>query len=140
MYLINIFSIIFLLLISIEDIKTYEISETLLISFFVVVLCLSFHFEFGDFAKSVFNALFFCFFFWIISVVTKGLGLGDVKLIGIIAFVSGFFDTIFICLVACVDGIIIFCMKRVEKKDCKKIAFAPCLFIGFLLDCIKKCI
>ena len=131
---INLFLVIYLVLISIEDTKSLKIKNSVLLGMFLTCFCSSV----PDFSESIFfnllnSILFFCLFYFV-SKFTKGLGSGDIKLIFIIAFFEGFFKTILCLLIASMCGILFSVVIHLKNRDISKIPFAPFITLGFAAE------
>ena len=88
---------------------------------------------------SVFGFAISFFVFFLMSILTKsGIGMGDVKLVsamGCLIGLSGTFFSVFYGMVVCMFMAIGFiAFKKRKVKD--KIAFAPFIYIGYLITMI----
>lgn len=133
----NFFLLFYLIIISLYDIKYLKIEDSFLTGLFIttsgVVIA-----DNNLFIRNFFVAVLFFLVFFLIYSFTDGLGFGDVKLISLIAYSSGFWNTCIISIVACIVGLIFFLIRFIQKKYILKIPFAPFLTAGTLIAFIKE--
>ncbi len=82
-------------------------------------------------------AVLFVVFFFLLSLIMKNsIGMGDIKLLLVMALfqgVTGFFGALFISMiVAFIIAIVFLVSKRKHKKD--SMAFAPSLLVGTIIS------
>lgn len=125
--------LIFLSILSFWDIKKFCIPNFILLVFFISILISHFILLSNSFINSFVNAVFFTFLFHIISVITKGLGAGDVRVLGILAIPLSFLQMCILGIISCIVGFLIFCtIAKLFKKKTNRIPFIPCITVGFI--------
>lgn len=132
-------ALILLFVIAVIDIAFYKIPDLLL--FLILVEC--FIFDLIKNSESIIYqtsaAIILFVIFLCIYKVAGGIGFGDVKLMGVIGYTLGFFDSVFVCLGACVLGIIFFILsKAFMHKKLKRLPFAPFVFVSTLVEVIIR--
>ena len=125
--------LLFLLILSLWDIKKLCIPNFVLLMFLISTLFSHFFLLKNPFIKTFLNTVFFTFLFHVISVLSKGLGAGDVKVFGILAIPLSFLQTCVLGIISCIFGIFLFCITTIFfKKKTNHIPFIPCLTVGFI--------
>ena len=124
----------YLALISIEDIKSLKIKNTALFGMFVTCFCFSISSVSESILCCLLNSILFFCIFYLISKITKGLGSGDVKLVGVIAYFTEFFKMIFCLLFASIAGILFIILRSFKNTANIKIPFAPFITVGLLVS------
>lgn len=126
--------LLYLLVISFYDLRTGRIPNYITIPFFVLLLVSDIFIAPLKIPTQLLCAAFFFFLFLCIAYVTKGLGMGDVKLAAVIGYCKGFFDTSLIFILACFAGLIFFFGRNFLRKELKKIPFSPFVTAGYLMS------
>jgi len=128
------------------DKKTHRIPNAVILTALgagAALLLLELVFSSGNFKSELFSSFFgmICcvVFFYIIARLTKeGIGMGDVKLIAVTAWLLGLAPTVTVVLVSMilcsVAAIILVIAKKKNKSD--RIAFGPFMFFGYILTLI----
>jgi leader peptidase (prepilin peptidase) / N-methyltransferase len=129
--------LLFAILISIVDLRSYRIPDTLLaIAAFVSILLACIFDRSNVLYRFLLSGGSFLLLYLFSLVVTSGLGFGDVKFISIAAFNLGIFDAWVMLTVACLLGIGFGLLRRLIGKNDparkNKIPFAPFLCLGIL--------
>ena len=122
------------------DIKCYKIPNNVVLMGTVFLVCHTVTNPFQILSYRYLNVIFFISLFYSIALLTHGLGMGDVKVMGIISFVEDFFSICTIGVIACIFGAVIFFVQKVIKhKKLTRIPFVPCLTFGFVIvEILKK--
>ena len=128
---------LFMILIVISDIVYFRIPDILLLTWFFFYVATS---VFCDSVTSHFLAAsIFLVLLSGICIFHGGFGLGDVKLVTLIALILGFFDALFVCIAACGFCMLYFIALELLVKNStasysKKVPFAPFLMLGYLFE------
>lgn len=123
-----------LCVIAVIDLVSYRIPDVLVAMLFVCALIFDVIKNPKGLVMSFTASCIVFLIFYLVYRIFGGIGFGDVKLAACIAYVFGFFDSLFICLVACITGIIFFIIdKFFGSKRLKRLPFAPFIFIGALV-------
>lgn len=120
-----------LICLSITDLFHHKIPDVILFSVFLISFVLLISTDYFSISIRTMISLFFFTIFYIIANYSKGLGFGDVKLIFVTSFCTGFFPTIVAVLYACIFGIAYIMLFQKEKS---KIAFCPFISLGYLIS------
>lgn len=131
MQVFSIVSLCYLIILSLSDLRTRKIPNSVLLCFFITVFCSDLKCSYTQIPFKIISALCIFFLLFAISFFTKGLGMGDVKLGAVIAYCTGFFKTSIIFLIASLIGLI-FCIANSNKV--KRIPFVPFITCGFLFS------
>lgn len=129
---ISVFFYLFLISLSVSDLKFGIVPNKILLIFFSVIFCMMLS---GDISAISINLLSASFVFFILVLVkhfTKGIGAGDIKLLFVTTFYSGFMDSLIAITVACCFGIAACLMLRFGKTVSSRISFAPFITVGYL--------
>ena len=133
--------LLFALLISIEDLRNFRISNRILFLYlFILVLDSLFN---GEFIRHVISGVFFLLLFSVIHLMGRfvshehTIGIGDIKLIGVLTFgyvnigfrsIEIFFISLWLALLAQI------CLEFIRKrKFVSRIAMAPSIFLAVAL-------
>lgn len=130
---------IFCALISIFDIKEYKIPDCALTGCLSIILAIDISSYYSSIIKNLGALLIIVLIFCLIYKFKGGLGFGDVKMIGLTAYVLGFYDSIMALFLACIFGIIYFLIKTPRQESNAKIAFAPFISLGAFCTVILRC-
>ena len=137
----SLYFVVFALVISIEDLRNFRISNRVLILYFFILFLDSLFT--GEFTRHVFSGIFFLLLFSVIHFVGRfvshkhTIGIGDIKLIGVLTFgyvnigfrsVEIFFISLWLALLAQIS--LEFIRKR---KFVSRIAMAPSIFLAVAL-------
>ena len=134
-----ILSFLWLVVLSVYDISQLKIPNHYLTGFLSFVVAISISKSNFSVVYNFITCIFFFLIFLAVALLTKGLGSGDIKLISILAYISGFFGTIRICLIASLLGMIFFgVIKFIKRNSIEKIPFAPFLSAGYFLSGIIR--
>ncbi len=126
--------LLYLTIISIFDLLTGRIPNLITFGFFTFILFSDLFAIPSKIPVQLFCSAFFFFLFLCIAQLTKGLGMGDVKLAAVIGYCKFFFDTSLIFILACLGGILFFLFCHFHKRELKRIPFAPFVTAGYLIS------
>lgn len=126
--------LLYLLIISFTDLRSGRIPNFISFGFFVLMIVSNIIIAPSEIPIRLLCAFFFFFLFLCILLFTKGIGMGDVKLAFVIGYCSGFFNTSFVFIFACLGGIIFFLIAYRFKRKINKIPFAPFVTAGYLMS------
>lgn len=137
-YLSEILLIVFALIISFEDLKSFRISNKLLISFLLLlsIQAALTHQLFLELKSGLSYLLFFSFLYLLISLTSRKsrLGFGDVKLIAVLAFgyINVGYKSAYIFIVALWISLLIQLILEmlVRRKFPSHMAMAPSIFFA----------
>lgn len=129
---ISLFFYLYLGLISLSDLKSEIIPNIFVYSLFLTAFCLKISDDFSGLPVSIAAAVVIALFLFAVRHFTKGLGLGDVKLLFVTTFCTGFLKSIFAIIVSCLAGIIVFILLKALKKRVLRIPYAPFITLGYL--------
>lgn len=123
------------------DGKTLKIPNILVFTTFVLTFLCMIIFELSYLLESFISALVLASFMILFRVVMKkGFGLGDIKLLTVIAFNIGIVKSWVLLLSASLLGILWFLIKTyfiqhstIKSKQTERFAFAPFIFLGLLV-------
>ena len=130
------FSVLLLLFISLEDVKSYEIN-TKLLSILLIINVLEFHFTVENIALIVgilffYHALFFT--------TKEKIGYGDIKLFLVLALNLDIFENIYLFsftfLYAGVFSVVLLLLKKVNRKS--NLPLAPFITLGYITILILR--
>lgn len=130
----QILCLLYLLTISFFDLCTGRIPNYITFGFFAFMLLIDIFTVPSKIPVHLLCAAFFFLLFLCISLLTKGLGMGDVKLAAVVSYCKGFFNTSYILILASILGLFIFIFSHFLKKGIKKIPFAPFVTAGYLVS------
>lgn len=140
-YLIQLFlNTILLFFIAIEDIKKRKISNTRIISFYIVnIFFLILNFDISKVLVDTLCLFFVIFLLLILYTKTDKIGAGDIKLfVGIM--ISYYFPySVLLCVLSVVFALIfMFIKKCIHKKKVLTIPLAPFIFtIHLIITCLR---
>lgn len=126
--------LLYLPVISVFDLRTGRIPNYITLFFFALMLVVDIFTFPSKIPIRLLCAVFFFSLFLFIAFLTKGLGMGDVKLAAVIGYCKGFFAASLIFILACLGGILFFLFCHFHKRELKKIPFAPFVTIGFVIS------
>ncbi len=132
--LFQIFFLIFLIILSIYDIKTRRIPNKLIGLFSIIILLVDFFTAPLTIPLKLLKAFLFFLIFYIVSIYTQGLGMGDVKLATLIGYYSGIIHTSIIFITGSVLGILFYIVLCIYKRKDNKIPYAPFVTIGYFIS------
>lgn len=126
--------------ISIIDIRKYTIPDTLLVALFIFFLGMDFFTIPSQILLRFMQGAGMFALFLILYLAVGGLGFGDVKFVGVLAYGYGFFPAVFICLFASFSGLVFFGIQYVRANEPlranilkQKIPLAPFLTAGSIV-------
>lgn len=125
-----------LLAIAFMDLETWHIHDSLLLSLFVVSLFLAW--RMGTLFYGAITAAGAFILFYILYRFKRGLGFGDVLMVGAAGFYMDIFTFDIALLIAAVTGLIYAFVKYKGFKPKEKIPFGPFLSFGFIFGLIIK--
>lgn len=125
--------LLYLLVISVCDIRTGRIPDCMTALFFAAAFCKDLFLSPKTIPESLSCAFLFFLIFFSVSVLTKGMGLGDAKVAAVLGYCVGFFETVAILASAAVLGIFGFVLFALCKKKQDKLPFVPFVTIGYVL-------
>ena len=133
--------LIFALLISIEDLRNFRISNHILFLYFIILFLESLFT--GEFTRHVFSGIFFLLVFSVIHLMGRfashehTIGIGDIKLIGVLTFgfvnigfrsIEIFFISLWLALLAQIS------LEFIRRRNfVSRIAMAPSIFLAVAL-------
>ena len=85
-----IFLFLFLILISVADIRFYKIPDSLLLSLFALLVSLDVKTDFNNILIHIASAILMFLIFFLIYKTVGGLGFGDVKFVGVLSYAMDF--------------------------------------------------
>ena len=136
--MIKIWCFLYLLIISICDIKWQRIPNLLTGVFFIAMIFVNLFASPLEVPKNLLQAFCVLVIFFIVLVSTNALGGGDVKLAGALGYALGVLKVSLIFLIASGVGLIAFLILKNDKKKsftkCEKLPFAPFVFCGYILQ------
>lgn len=122
----------YLVTLSVLDAKTQRVPDAILLSFFITIFCQDLSKETSlKIAEKVISGILIFSILLVVAIETKGLGLGDVKLAGILGYSEEFFKTNIIFLIASILGLLFFVLVKSIGKKVKRIAFVPFITAGY---------
>lgn len=123
---------VYLIIFSIQDLMYRKVSNRFLLCFFVTVFTLSLKSMQLNIPNTIFAIIIFLLLF-LISYITHGLGSGDVKIMAILAYGTGFFRTCITGIFACIFGILgLIVANKIYKAKIVKLPFVPCITAGYV--------
>ena len=125
---------LYLLIISVCDIRTRRIPNCITGGLFAGVFCRDIFLSSPKISEKLLCGFFFLIVFGLVSVFTIGLGMGDAKLAAVLGYCLGFFNTIKVFVFASLFGIMFFLLLAFCRKDLKKLPFVPFVFLGYALS------
>lgn len=132
--ILKIACLLYLLVISIFDLRTERIPNSITLGFFTALLLLDIFTAPSKIPHHLLSAILFFAIFFLIALLTKGLGMGDAKLAATLGYGFGFFKTALILTCACVAGIAGFLIFKLLKRTLTKLPFAPLVTIGYVIS------
>lgn len=126
------FCLLYLLTVSFFDGRTGRIPNCLTCGFLAASVITDIFTIPSEIPKHLLSAIFFFSLFFITAVMTKGIGIGDVKLAASVGYASGFLKTSIMLILACTAGIAAFLILRIRKSQSEKIPFAPLVAAGYV--------
>lgn len=132
--LLKILCFIYLIIISFLDYFTFKIPNKITLAFFFLLLCLDIFTNPERIPAKLFCSLFFFTIFLATAYFTKGIGMGDIKLAGLLGYCLGFFQTSLVFIFSCFFGIIVFLVLRKLKYKIKQVPFVPFVTVGYLVS------
>ena len=131
-YFTIIYIIVFLMffIISLVDIKTYEIPQNCLLVIVISWIILN---VLENHLNNIVYAVIISFYVYLISLIMKKIagkecfGFGDIELIFVICLFLGIYKTVWCLLIACVSGFVLIVISKKEM-----IPFGPSLSLAFI--------
>ncbi len=120
-----------MLLLSYIDIKERKIPNSYLYFLFIFALSSLISLNFYIIPERLIISLLLASILFIVSYFTKGFGMGDVKLVFVTTFITGFFETIISLIIAC--GIALLSIILVKPLKNIKLPFVPFIFVAYLI-------
>lgn len=121
------------------DIKYYVVPNNIILSFTILLISYSVSCSANMLSFNYTNVIFFGILFYLISIITHGLGMGDVKIICIISFLEDFLSVCVIGIMATMIGAFFLIIHNiVYHRKLYKIPFVPCLTIAFFVTEVLK--
>ena len=118
-------------LISYVDIKERKIPNSYLYFLFIFALSSLISLNFYIIPERLIISLLLASILFIVSYFTKGVGMGDVKLVFVTTFITGFFETIISLIIAC--GIALLSIILVKPLKNIKLPFVLFIFVAYLI-------
>lgn len=128
--------LLYLLIISVCDIRTGRIPDCMTALFFAAAFCKDLFLSPKTIPESLSCAFLFFLIFFSVSVLTKGLGMGDAKLAAVLGYCEGFFGASLSLSIASVLGLLAFMLLPAEKRDAAKLPFAPFMSAGYAVSSV----
>ncbi len=126
--------ILFLLIISAFDISEKRIPNFLLALLVTASLIMKLVFSPGGLPSDFFSAALFFLLFFSVRLLTRGLGMGDVKLAAVLGFSAGFYRAVVSLIVACIAGIVLYPIIFFKNKGKVRIPLAPFIAAGYIVS------
>lgn len=111
--------LLYLIVISIYDLNNGHIPDKFTLCFFAVSIFFDLFTTPNNIPKHLLVAVFFGGVFFFIKVLTKGIGMGDVKLAAVMGYAFGVFKTSIIFILASTAGITVFIIKKISMRKRK---------------------
>ena len=118
-------------LLSYVDIKERKIPNSYLYFLFIFALSSLISLNFYIIPERLIISLLLASILFIVSYFTKGVGMGDVKLVFVTTFITGFFETIISLIIAC--GIALLSIILVKPLKNIKLPFVLFIFVAYLI-------
>ena len=131
---IKMFCLLFLMILSIYDIRTRKIPNIALAFLFIVLFSIDCITSPAKIPRKLLCSFFFLIVFLLTSLITKGIGMGDIKLAAIIGYCSGFFKTSLILITASVLAVSFFTINILRNKKIEKLPFVPFITLGCIIS------
>ncbi len=125
--------LLYLIIISYFDLTCGRIPNPVTIVFSLAVLAFDLSTVPADIPVKLMSSLFFFLVFFVTAAVTKGIGMGDVKLAAVIGYCSGFFRTSLVLISACTIGAAVFLFFIIFRYKIKRLPFAPFVTAGYIV-------
>ena len=122
-----------LILLSSIDILEQKIPNSYLYFLFIFIFTNLISLDYFSLPGRLIISLAIASILFVIRYLTKGLGMGDVKLVFVTAFATSFFETIVSLLIACLIASICFIILKVRNHEIKKIPFVPFISTGYFV-------
>lgn len=122
----------YLSIVSISDCKNLKIKDTHVAGMCITTVCASFGLS-SDVVSCFAVSLVFFIILSAVYLFSAGIGFGDVKLISVISYTMGFFNTCFICIISCGLGLTWFFLCFLRKKKISRIPLAPFITAGTVI-------
>lgn len=111
----KVFCFLYLIIIALLDVRTRRIPDSMTAGLFVTAFCADISFSFAKIPIGLLCGLLFSFVFFLVSACTKGLGMGDVKLAGVLGYCVGFARAAMTFCIASFTGIFFFLFVSKKK-------------------------
>lgn len=125
--------LLYLLVISVCDMRTLRIPDCMTVGAFGLALCLDVILSCSKIPEKLFCGLLFFALLSAVSVITKGMGLGDAKVAAVLGYCVGFFEVLAILTFAAFLGILGFCLLAICRNRQDRLPFAPFVTLGYVL-------
>nr|WP_318660526.1 A24 family peptidase [uncultured Treponema sp.] len=126
--------LLYLIIVSFCDVRIGKIPNFLTFGFFIAILVYDIFTVPSKIPEHLLSAFFFFILFFVTWRITKGLGMGDVKLASVLGYCSGFFMTTLVFVFASFTGIIFFLAVNIFRKKIRKVPFAPFVTAGYMMS------
>ena len=125
-------TLIFCILISIQDIRAYRIPNELVYAFFLILFVSDIKYDYSGIIGNISAGVLLFLLFSGVRYFYGGLGGGDAKFGGVLAYALGVYSPLAF-FAASVLGLVYLVLLRCWKKKMERIAFAPFLSIGTIV-------
>lgn len=125
--------LLYLLVISVCDVRTRCIPDCITGSVFALAFCLDVLRPCSKIPERFLCSFLFFALLGAVSAITKGMGLGDAKVAAVLGYCVGFFETLAILAFAAFFGIFGFCLFTLCKKKQDKLPFVPFVTLGYVI-------
>lgn len=126
--------LLYLLVISFFDFRAGKIPNIVTAGFFAFALLADVFQSLSSVPQNLACAFLFFIIFLTTAAVTKGLGMGDVKMSAAVGYCAGFFRASVIFILACGIGILSFLASRLFKNKMDRFPFAPFVAAGYAIE------
>lgn len=126
--------LLYLVIISICDIRTKRIPDILTAIFFFILLFSDILSSPSSISGKILCGLFFFVLFFITAMFSKGLGMGDIKLAAVIGYCIGYLETSVVFICACATGIVFCFIVYLFRKKKIILPFAPFVTAGYVIE------
>lgn len=125
--------LLYLLVISVCDMRTRRIPDCITGSVFALAFCLDVLLSCPKIPEKFFCGFLFFALLGAVSAITKGMGLGDAKVAAVLGYCIGFFEVLAILAFAAFLGIFGFCLFVLCKRKQDKLPFVPFMTLGYVI-------
>ena len=125
-------TLVFCVFISVQDIRTFRIPNEIVYAFFLILFVSDIKYDYSGIIGHISAGVLIFLLFSAVRYCYGGLGGGDVKFGGVLAYALGVYSPLAF-FAASVLGLVYLVLMRYWKKRMERIAFAPFLSIGTIV-------